>query len=91
MLAHIVTYKLFLSLNYISKYAIWVSIAFFLGFYAIIVSLSVPEVAQALQPESMAIGQKIFTDIQSYIMIVCGCVLPLIIDTGISKLWNAHN
>jgi hypothetical protein len=61
MLLHIVTYKLLLSLKYISKPTIVVSATFVGLFYLIVLVFSVPSVALALyEGSSTAVATHIF-------------------------------
>ena len=60
MLLHIVTYKLLLSLKYISKPTIIVSVTFVGLFYLIVLVFSVPSVALAHEGSSTAVATHIF-------------------------------
>jgi len=82
MIIHVVTYKLFIVLNYVSKQAFWMSMLFLFGFYILLIILSVPFISDIVEKEfNSATSHFLFRgDLGVYLMIVVGAFLPVAPD-----------
>lgn len=88
MIIHVVTYKLFIVLNYVSKETFWFSMLFLFGFYIILIIVSVPFLSNLVEKDAMEVAyQTIGTgDLGVYLMLVIGAILPVVPDYGFNRI-----
>jgi magnesium-transporting ATPase (P-type) len=88
MVMHVTTYKLFVSLNYVSWRVIIISILILIGYYVMLIIVGIPFLANLVEREINSLPMRLITEPFVLIMIVTGSFLPLIFDLCLRKMYE---